>query len=585
MVLHRNVGDAGDAKALPDIPTLADGTLVPAVEGAKTGSHRERSRAFCVFGPFVIGITQGSPCSTTSTHPNMSNVALYSSDTSSTLPMGRFPAHSAPLRAGAGRDRSGRLTPAGAQVPPPSVVTRVLLVTQDGQAHDALRATLEAEGREVLHATQATGVVEMITPAEVDLVVCDGQLPDQAGLTLLSALRESHPGLLTALLSDAEAHRASQLAAEHGAVDFLSAAPIDTHEVAAFLRRAEATRVVREQPTTSERDDGVVEFRGMFGSTPIMRDVFRMISRVGRTDVTVLVTGESGTGKELVARALHEESSRRNKPFVALNCSALPSELVESELFGHTRGAFTGAVKDRGGLFEAAHGGTLFLDEIGDLGPLAQAKVLRALENGEVMRVGGTRSTRVDVRVIAATNRPLDEMVTDGRFREDLLYRLKVISLGLPALRDRKDDLSLLATHFLSVFAERHGLPHRPIGEEAREILLQYDWPGNVRELRNVIEGALVMCDGAEIAPCDLPSSLTQQKAAMALPLPMTLVEQNADLPFVEARERALREFDRAFLSAALARNGGNIARTARALGLHRQSLQKLLARRDLRNA
>jgi DNA-binding NtrC family response regulator len=306
-----------------------------------------------------------------------------------------------------------------------------------------------------------------------------------------------------------------------------------------------------------------------------------MISRVGRTDVTVLVTGESGTGKELVARALHDESGRRNKPFVALNCSALPSELVESELFGHTRGAFTGAVKDRGGLFEAAHGGTLFLDEIGDLGPLAQAKVLRALENGEVMRVGGTRSTHVDVRVVAATNRPLDDMVADGRFREDLLYRLKVISLALPPLRDRKDDIPLLANHFLHVFAERHRLPARAIGEDARELLMSYDWPGNVRELRNVIEGAIVMCDGAEIAVCDLPANLANSTPRRRMPL--ALLEQSADLPFVEARERALREFDRAFLTAALARNGGNIARTARALGLHRQSLQKLLARRDLR--
>lgn len=305
-----------------------------------------------------------------------------------------------------------------------------------------------------------------------------------------------------------------------------------------------------------------------------------MISRVGRTDVTILVTGESGTGKELVARALHEESARRNKPFIALNCSALPSELVESELFGHTRGAFTGAVKDRGGLFEAAHGGTLFLDEIGDLPLLAQAKVLRALESGEVMRVGGTRTSRVDVRVIAATNRPLDEMVSDGRFREDLLYRLKVISLALPPLRDRISDIPLLSTHFLGLFATRHGLPARAIGDDAHEILMQYEWPGNVRELRNVIEGALVMCDGAEIAACDLPASLSQPKAAA----PIAMLEQSADLPFVEARERALREFDRAFLGAALARNGGNIARTARALGLHRQSLQKLLARRDLRN-
>jgi DNA-binding NtrC family response regulator len=509
----------------------------------------------------------------------MSNAALYNPETSTPHSNGRVPSS---FRPGTGRDRHLRIAAPTVGVTPgvPSL-SRILIVTADATAHDALRAVFEGQGREVLHATQTAGVVEMIDRAQVDLVVSDEHLPDEQGLQLLAALHEAHPTLMLALLSKSDAHRAAQLAEDHGAADFLTL-PVDAHEVTAFLRRTEAAQTVRQRlgPVVPQADHGVIEFRGMYGTTPVMRDVFRMISRVGRTDVTVLVAGESGTGKELVARALHEESARRNKPFIALNCSALPSELVESELFGHTRGAFTGAVKDRGGLFEAAHGGTLFLDEIGDLPLLAQAKVLRALESGEVMRVGGTRTTRVDVRVIAATNRPLDEMVAGGRFREDLLYRLKVISLALPPLRDRKSDIPLLSTHFLGVFAIRHGLPARAIGTDAQDILMAYDWPGNVRELRNVIEGALVMCDGAEIAACDLPAALSQQKAVM----PIAMLQPSADLPFVEARERALREFDRAFLSAALARNGGNIARTARALGLHRQSLQKLLARRDLRN-
>jgi DNA-binding NtrC family response regulator len=510
----------------------------------------------------------------------MSHAALYHTDSITAFPTGRGPVPAG--RPPVGRDRHLRIAASvAAGTTDRRAVSRVLLVTQDAGAEAALRAIFEGQGREVLHATQTAGVVEMIGRAEVDLLISDEHLPDEEGLRLLDALRAAHPTVMSALLSGSESHRAAQLAEHHGAADFLSL-PVDGHEVTAFLRRTETAPVVREEilPAMSSSADGVVEFRGMYGTTPVMREVFRMISRVGRTDVTVLVSGESGTGKELVARGLHEESARRNKPFIALNCSALPSELVESELFGHTRGAFTGAVKDRGGLFEAAHGGTLFLDEIGDLPLLAQAKVLRALESGEVMRVGGTRTTRVDVRVIAATNRPLDEMVSDGRFREDLLYRLKVISLALPPLRDRTSDIPLLSTHFLGLFATRHGLPARAIGDDAHEILMQYAWPGNVRELRNVIEGALVMCDGAEIAACDLPASLSHPKAAA----PIAMLEQSADLPFVEARERALRDFDRAFLGAALARNGGNIARTARALGLHRQSLQKLLARRDLRN-
>ena len=501
----------------------------------------------------------------------MSNVALYNVDPSSQVRSAL-----ASPRSPAARERHLRIAARGSSVQS-STNKRILVVSERMPFVDALRAIVEAEGRDLLHATQSAGVCEIITRAEINVVIADQQLPGDEGFRLLDELREVHPTLLTAMATASDGGNVAIRAIDRGAADYINT-PLQRDDVIAFLRRADSMTTLRQE-TAPQAEAEITEFHGMYGTTPVMRDVFRMISRVGRTDVTVLVGGESGTGKELVARALHDESARRHKPFIALNCSALPSELVESELFGHTRGAFTGAVKDRGGLFEAAHGGTLFLDEIGDLGPLAQAKVLRALESGEVMRVGGTKTTRVDVRVIAATNRPLDEMVADGRFREDLLYRLKVISLSLPPLRDRKADLPLLSSHFLHVFAERHGLPARLISDEASELLMNYDWPGNVRELRNVIEGALVMADGVEICPCDLPRSLTTQRPMRA----MTIMEQSADLPFVEARERALREFDRAFLGAALARNGGNIARTARALGLHRQSLQKLLARRDLR--
>jgi DNA-binding NtrC family response regulator len=464
---------------------------------------------------------------------------------------------------------------------------RALIVTRDMDALKVLKELLEEHGHEALHSEKTSGVLDAIDRAEVDLVITETSLPDGDGLTLLDEMRKSNPRKIGALLTDGGDSFDAVQAFDRGAADYLSK-PLEVKEVKTFIRRAESILshgdTSRATVAANATENGSGDFRGMYGATACMREVFRMIARVGRTDVTVLVTGESGTGKELVARALHEESGRRNKPFIALNCSALPSELVESELFGHTRGAFTGAVKDRGGLFEAAHGGTLFLDEIGDLGALAQAKVLRALENGEVMRVGGTRSTRVDVRVIAATNRPLDDMVTDGRFREDLLYRLKVITLQLPPLRDRKADVPLLASYFLKLFAERHSLAVRGIDEEAMQVLMDYDWPGNVRELRNAIEGALVMADGPEVTLRDLPAQFQARQTSTATPVgSMLVLEEAADLPFVEARERALREFDRAFLSAALARNGGNIARTARALGLHRQSLQKLLARRDMR--
>lgn len=512
----------------------------------------------------------------------MSNVALYTPEASTPFPLGR--GSSVPSRSSGGRERHLRMdsTVSVAGSMPERAVQRILVVSPNAEVRQTLREIFEQDGRDVLTAAASAGVEEMISRAEVDLVLCDQQLPDESAYALLEALRAHHPGVRTALLAAPGMSAAASPAFERGATDYL-AQPVVAAEAITMLRRADHTPRAHPSASLTSGENESPSFRGMYGTTESMRSVFRMISRVGRTGVTVLVTGESGTGKELVARALHDESTRRNKPFVALNCSALPSELVESELFGHMRGAFTGAVKDRGGLFEAAHGGTLFLDEIGDLGPLAQAKVLRAVESGEVMRVGGTKSTHVDVRVIAATNRPLDEMVMDGRFREDLLYRLKVISLALPPLRERTSDIPLLAGHFLHLFAERHHLPLRALGDDARETLMQYDWPGNVRELRNVLEGALVMCDGAEISACDLPAGLSASSAPR-VSLSTAFLEANADLPFVEARERALREFDRAFLSAALARNGGNIARTARALGLHRQSLQKLLARRDLRN-
>ncbi|MBU6364979.1 MAG: sigma-54 dependent transcriptional regulator [Gemmatimonadetes bacterium] len=492
---------------------------------------------------------------------------------------------------------AGRPFRRGAETP----AMRVLVLGEDAATVESLKARLGAEGHDVLLASRTEGISAMLAQAQVQWLLADARL--EGARALVESTRATSPGVRAELYGEGAESMATSEEATATPVLATAADGAETDEVPAA-------------PAAAPSPDGA--FHGMYGATPAMQGVYRMIRRASRTDVTVLVTGESGTGKELVARALHEESRRRGKPFVALNCSALPSELVESELFGHTKGAFTGAIKDRGGLFEAANGGTLFLDEIGDLGPLAQAKVLRALENGEVMRVGGTRSTQVDVRVIAATHRPLEQMVADGRFREDLLYRLKVITVALPPLRERREDLPLLASHFLRHFAERYGRPAQALEPEAMAALLRHEWPGNVRELRNVIEGALVMADGAQVTVGDLPATVRGGRgltdgapwggrlagvmaggtmatigavAERQVPLPgtagladgMLAVLAQAEMPFVEAREQALREFDRAFLAAALERHGGNIARTARALGLHRQSLQKLLARRALR--
>ena len=510
------------------------------------------------------------------------------------VPGGRFPML-ADRRPGA-QERSARRASASERV-------RVLVVGEEAGAVDALRAQLGAEGHEVLVASRTEGIPVMLQQAEVQCLLADARMP--GARALVEQVRAQQP-MVRALLFNEGVAEAETTPAAGVATTVMEAAVMEATvmeaTVAAEAEPAAAVGVESAGAPVAPRTEDAVEsagpFHGMYGTAPAMQAVYRMVRRAARTDVTVLVTGESGTGKELVARALHEESRRRGKPFVALNCSALPSELVESELFGHTKGAFTGAIKDRGGLFEAAHGGTLFLDEIGDLGPLAQAKVLRALESGEVMRVGGTRSTLVDVRVVAATHRPLEQMVADGRFREDLLYRLKVITVALPPLRERREDLPLLAGHFLRHFATRYGRPTQVLAPDALAALLRHDWPGNVRELRNAIEGALVMADDTSVTVGDLPVAVRAGTVSdRQVPVRHDGVADGAgvahaaapaaeafgDLPFVEAREQALREFDRAFLTAALERHGGNIARTARALGLHRQSLQKLLARRAMR--
>jgi DNA-binding NtrC family response regulator len=484
------------------------------------------------------------------------------------------------------QERSARRASASERV-------RVLVVGEEAGAVDALRAQLGAEGHEVLVASRTEGIPVMLQQAEVQCLLADARMP--GARALVEQVRAQQPMVRALLFNEGVAEP------ETTAAPGVEATVVAATDVAEAEPSAAAGAVSEGAPVASRTEEPVESagpFHGMYGTAPAMQGVYRMVRRAARTDVTVLVTGESGTGKELVARALHEESRRRGKPFVALNCSALPSELVESELFGHTKGAFTGAIKDRGGLFEAAHGGTLFLDEIGDLGPLAQAKVLRALESGEVMRVGGTRSTLVDVRVVAATHRPLEQMVADGRFREDLLYRLKVITVALPPLRERREDLPLLAGHFLRHFATRYGRPTQVLAPDALAALLRHDWPGNVRELRNAIEGALVMADDTSVTVGDLPVTVRAgtvsdrqvpvrhdgvADGAGVAHAAVPAAEAFGDLPFVEAREQALREFDRAFLTAALERHGGNIARTARALGLHRQSLQKLLARRAMR--
>ena len=457
---------------------------------------------------------------------------------------------------------------------------RILVVDDEKSLVLALKGLLKKEGYEVAIAYSGEEAVEQLEPGAFDLVITDLSLGGMSGMDVLVRAREIDPDLAVVMMTAYGSEKIAVDAMKAGALDYIPK-PFDNEEIRVVVRRIlETVSLRRDHQRLLEKVQEAYGFEQLIGKSAAMQQIFAMIEKVAGTDITVLVRGLSGTGKELVANAIHYRSPRRGRPMVKMNCAALSQELVESELFGHEKGAFTGAVARREGKFEAAAGGTLFLDEVGDMPLETQAKFLRALQEKAFERVGGNQTIEVDVRIVAATNQDLEAAVRAGTFREDLYYRLKVIELVLPPLTERREDIPLLIDSFLKNAAESFDRPAKTFTPAALRAALAYDWPGNVRELRSAIEQALLLSDGAEIDAADLPRPPSGPTSAALAVFPASPGEP---LPtFRDAKDRLVRQFEREFLLDALRRNGGNITRAAEAVGMYRQSFQQKMRELDI---
>ena len=460
---------------------------------------------------------------------------------------------------------------------------RVLVIDDDAGIRTVLSHALAREGYDVRTASSAAAAIDAVRGGTCDIVLTDVVLPDGSGLDALTKVKAIRSDVPVIVMSAQNTFVTAITAAERGAYEYLPK-PFDLDEMLGLVRRA----LAEPKRQAEEREARVRDDVPLIGRSGAMQEVYRILARVMQTDLTVLVTGESGTGKELVARALHDYGKRKNRAFVAINMAAIPRDLIEAELFGHEKGAFTGAAARAPGRFEQADGGTLFLDEIGDMPMEAQTRLLRVLQEGEYTTVGGRTARRVDVRIVAATNQSLPRRIEEGRFREDLYYRLNVVPLRLPSLRERLEDLPELAEHFLRQAAEE-GLPHRRLAADALARLQRYAWPGNVRELRNLVGRLAIMSIdeeiGADLVARQLAAEGGHEPERGDVPDPdiETAVRSHAVRVFREGEPSALyadvlRRMERALLAATMAEARGNQLRAAAMLGLNRNTLRKKLS-------
>jgi two-component system response regulator AtoC len=444
----------------------------------------------------------------------------------------------------------------------------ILIIEDDAEVRRSLAAVLESCGYLTASAASAEEGLEKLRTATFDLILCDLRLPGLSGLDLLKQRGDSSPFILMTAYGNTEI--ATQAVAA-GAYDYLSK-PIVPDDLLFTIKRFEShERLKRENAKLRESLSGKYSFKKIIAQSRSFTAIFDTIRRLAQFSTTVMITGESGTGKELVARAIHESSTRRTRPFIAINCGAIPETLIESELFGHKKGAFTDASRDKKGLFEEASGGTLFLDEIGELPLHLQVKLLRAIQEQQIRRVGDEQMIPIDVRIISATLRDLDEDAKAGRFREDLLYRLNVVSIHIPPLRDRPEDISILVEHFLEKHAKRLGLPVKSVPADVMQLLLKYEWRGNARELENCIERALVLSVGDAIEIDSLPAHILSAEKKLATNGDPSTNDANLSI------KQRTRDLEIQLITRALEKTNGNRTHAAKILEIsHRALLYKL---------
>ncbi len=452
-------------------------------------------------------------------------------------------------------------------------MARILIIDDEESVGVALKQLFEYEGHRVhLSPNGPSGLIDY-PDFRPDVTFLDVKMPKMDGLEVLERIRDADSGAVVIMVSGHGTIGTAVEATRKGAFDFLEK-PLDTNRLLVTLRNA---LIVRGLSDSVERLTSEIEIHhGIVGASPPIRQVLRDIEKVGATDAPVLITGENGTGKELTARALHRRSARAEQRFVEVNCAAIPSELIESELFGHVMGSFTGAVADRTGKFEQAHRGTLFLDEVGDMSLAAQAKVLRALQGGDITPVGGARPVSVDVRVIAATNKDLYDQIDKGEFREDLLHRLNMVTIRVPALRERREDIPMLVAHFADLTPGSYGVPYKRFSEGALDALADPEWPGNVRQLRNAVARLMILSGGDAVERGDVDALVRADDSEPGVPGDMMALETLSE--FKDAAEKA-------FIAGKLREHDWNVSEAARRMGMPRSNLYKKIERHGLQRA